>query len=209
MWIKFLSQTSLIILAAGRSSRAGSLGVHKGLRPWPDEQGLPLFRVHLRSFFEAGGSRAVLVLGHLREEFTEALAAFRSNRIGTALGDAAQRLVVAVNKDPDRGPFSSIQCGLTEALCDDVSWFWILPVDSVPSSVFEALSEAASREPHFDIYVPEFEGRGGHPILISRVFAEYLVRCDHGSRLDHEIKKSPNVRRVLLTDARILANLND
>jgi CTP:molybdopterin cytidylyltransferase MocA len=200
---ELISQSCLIILSAGRSSRAGVSSPHKGLRLWPDEKGVPLFRVHFEKFLEAGGGSAVLVLGHRREEFDSAL---EQLRCADATSDV---LKVVINPDPDRGPFSSIQGGLSEGLKSNADWFWILPVDTAPNDAFEGITRAVEMNLDIDAFVPEFEGRGGHPILISRGFAQVLCQSDAGHRLDHLLMVSKKVKRVIMSDSRILSNLND
>src|SRR5579883_3265337 len=110
-----------IVLAAGRSSR---MPVPKGLvevrgRPWLEHQ--------LDALRDAGVLRVVVVLGFAREAYERALPHMR------------ERAAVAINEAPERGPFSSLQCGISE-LAGDAAY--VLPVD-VPcagASVWRALA---------------------------------------------------------------------
>ena len=81
----------VVVLAAGRSSR---MGVPKGLFPF---EGRPWLLTQLSAL---ASRRVVLVLGHDAPRYDE------------AIPDLAARVDVAVNPDPDRGPFSSLQTGL-------------------------------------------------------------------------------------------------
>jgi molybdenum cofactor cytidylyltransferase len=176
----------VVLLAAGRSSR---MGEPKGLvlvhgRPWIDLQ---------LDTIEGAGSSAVVVLGFDRERYEAA-------RTGLA-----GRARVVHNPDPDRGPFSSLQCGLA-ALPPGESAY-VLPVD-VPApevGVWARLSEALG--PAIDAAVPTYEGRGGHPVLLSPRLVARLLGLPPASRLDLELAAS-TVARVPVGDARVRMNLN-
>jgi molybdopterin-guanine dinucleotide biosynthesis protein A len=114
----------VVVLAAGRSSR---MGEPKGLwaiggKPWLE---------HQLDAIDALGAGAVLVLGFDRQRYLE------------ALPELEDRASVVVNRAPERGPFSSLQCGLRVS----GSPAFVLPVDvPVPvPAVWQALYEAWQR----------------------------------------------------------------
>lgn len=188
---------TVIILAAGKSSRAG---MPKGLI---EVQGRPWIERQIESLKRAGISKIVVVLGHHKEAYERVLRA----QAGSV------SLVTAVNPDPDRGPFSSIQSGL-EALGEDAGAAWILPVDvPCPSrSVWESLDQEASLR-ETDAALPIHLGKGGHPVRLSKTFAKKLLSlspAEPDARLDHQIHRLPSskVSRVEVSDAKVLANLN-
>ncbi len=113
----------VVVLAAGRSSR---MGEPKGLVTF---RGRPWLLTQLDAIASVGG-RAVIVLGADRERYLQ------------ALPDLPQRARLAFNDDPDRGPFSSLQCGLAAATPDAA--VFVLPVDVPAASggVWGALREA-------------------------------------------------------------------
>ena len=80
------------------------------------------------------------------------------------------------NPDPDRGMFSSIQCGMAAVRTD---WCFVLPADMplVPSAVFALLHRAAEhhmahatvsqvRDRDFPAVRPVHDGAPGHPVLL-------------------------------------------
>lgn len=164
-------------------------------RPWIDRQ--------IEALKRAGIERVVVVLGHQKEAYQRVL---RAHPPGV-------EVVTAVNPDPERGPFSSLQSGL-RALGENPSGAWVLPVDvPCPSrAVWESLEqEAALRQT--DATLPVHLGRGGHPVRLSGEFARTLLSLSPSSaeaRLDHQIHKLPpgKVSRVEVSDDRVLANLN-
>lgn len=185
------SRPEAVVLAAGRSSR---MGEPKGLvlvsgRPW--------LLVQLDAL-EPQVSRVTVVLGHDAEVYRR------------ALPELAARVQVVVNPDPDRGPFSSLQCGLRQGAAPGTPTF-VLPVD-VPAPlapVWAALEDGLStdREAPVDAAVPVYEGRGGHPVLLSAAFVARLVAADPMSRLDVELSQS-RVARIPVDDPLVRLNLN-
>jgi CTP:molybdopterin cytidylyltransferase MocA len=196
----------LVLLAAGRSAR---LGRPKGLvvvdgRAWLERQ--------LAAFAACGGRRAVVVLGHARDEYAATLP-----WIASALTDEARVESVSVsaltNDDPDRGPFSSLQIGVAALLRSDPSLTaaFVLPIDVPPpdARVWRALAERIDGD--VDAVVPVFDGRGGHPVLCAAALLRDVVAtpCDAAdARLDAKLRACARVDRVDVDDARVAMNLN-
>jgi CTP:molybdopterin cytidylyltransferase MocA len=186
-------RADVVVLAAGRSSR---LGMAKGLVV---VEGV---RWIVRQLEALGGRRAVVVLSHDRERYL------------SEVPDLPLRATIAVNPDPERGPFSSLQVGLAAlapapAPAPALAPVFVLPVD-VPAAapaVWDALEEAlAGAAAH--AAVPEHEGRGGHPVLLAASFAAEILARPAGSRLDEELRRRGPVLRVPVGDPRVRLNLN-
>ncbi|MFN7683867.1 MAG: NTP transferase domain-containing protein [Oligoflexia bacterium] len=198
-----MADTPVVMLAAGRSSRTGSAGLPKGLI---EVQGKPWILGQLEALKRAGLSRVFVVLGHQKEVYEKVLGTHRNftERSGVEVH-------LVHNPDPDRGSFSSLQCGLRAV---GLRGAWVLPVD-VPCptrAVWESLEQEALVR-SADAALPVHSGRGGHPVLISESFVCRLLDLSPDSkesRLDHQIHAlSPHqVARVEVTDERVLANLN-
>lgn len=179
----------VVVLAAGRSSR---MGEPKGLVAF---RGRPWLLAQLDAIASVGG-RAVIVLGADRERYLQALPGL------------AQRARLAFNDDPDRGPFSSLQCGLAAATPDAA--VFVLPVDVPAASgrVWSALREALAGTQTAAAAVPEMAGRGGHPVLLAPSTAAALQLRPATSRLDVELAALAGVLRVPVDDPLIRLNLN-
>ncbi len=186
-----------VVMAAGRSSRLGS---PKGLVAW---NGRPWLETQLDAIRDAGIERVVLVLSPENEP------SYRS-----AIPSLDSRCVVVENDDPARGPFSSLQCGLSRVAPGAPAF--VLPVD-VPAAgteVWRAL--AGALEDGVDAAVPalEGEGRGGHPVLLHAAFVTHVLALSPvEGRLDAELRdraahRPGSVVRVRVRDGRVRLNLN-
>jgi molybdenum cofactor cytidylyltransferase len=191
------SRPSLVLLAAGRSSR---MGEPKGLVAY---RGRPWIASQLDAVAASGVIAGVIVvLGH------------DADRYEREVPDLRERARVVRNPDPDRGPFSSLQCGLAaiDGGAADAGVF-VLPVD-VPAAlpeVWMALAAAPPLQPHLHAAVPVHEGRGGHPVFLSGAFASTLRAAPAGSRLDAELAaalRERKVARIEVGDFRVRLNLN-
>ena len=178
----------LLILAGGRGERAG---LPKGLiefngRPWLEQQ--------VRSYREISAEEPVIILGFRHEDYLWAMPWLKKAN-------------VVINRQPELGQFSSLQVGLTRAHERDV---FVLPVD-VPlcnDEVFKKLEQALKDE--VQVCIPTWQGRGGHPVLLSQKFVEKLSTYPQTTRLDEKIKElSPaQIARVDVEDARVCMNIN-
>jgi CTP:molybdopterin cytidylyltransferase MocA len=172
------------------------MGTPKGL---VEVAGEALLARQLRVAGEVGISRVVVVLGADAAAYADLLAAHPG-------------VTSVVNPAPERGPFSSLQCGLRVV---GTSCF-VLPVD-VPApalSTWTLLSAAFGEEKSGVLAcVPLCNGRGGHPVVLSRAFAARLLALDPAdadARRDRQLHRQPlaALRRVETGDAAILRNLN-
>jgi len=179
----------LIILAAGKSSR---MGVPKGLLEW---QGQSWLEEQLSRFALAGGSYAVVVLGYQIENYQQQLPWVTGHinnwkqhqESGLCLG-------IAVNPDPARGMFSSLQIGI-HAILNRLSLnhkgSFVLPID-VPAPearIWTKLQEVLLTQTA-EVSLPRFDDeKRGHPVLLSQSFSKRLLLLEPHQRLDYEIAK--------------------
>ncbi len=132
-----------IVPAAGKGERFG------GAKLLADVQGEPLLNHTIRSLLDGGVGRVVVVVPPV------------SAMMVPLLADA--RVKTAVNPDPERGMFSSIQAGASGAVGD---LLLILPGDMpfVRPATIAALLEAA-QETGLAVS-PRHQGRRGHPLAL-------------------------------------------
>lgn len=186
----------LIILAAGKSSR---MKTPKGLL---DFNGKTLLEFQIDRFLSSGGKKVFVVLG---------------NYIGRYKTDfpwdkySGEELEIINNESPERGQFSSVQLACERLEGEKAAW--IIPVDcpAPDKQTWEQIENMFMSG--ILVVVPQFERRGGHPLLVSAEFMQSLISLDLkdvDSRLDHQIKKldSELVAKVDVTDSNIQLNLN-
>ncbi len=189
----------LIILAAGKSSR---MGQPKGLMNIAGEQWIVR---QARLFFEFSNAEIYVVAGSEFAEYRQALAHLK-------------QVTVIENQKVDLGSYYSLQQAIS-ILGSSQSAF-MKPVDTPMGarSVFEGLRNyekqllAGHRQESYAI-VPEYYGRGGHPVLLSANLLNAITQRDprdESSRLDWVIRDLPsNMRpRVAVDDPNICLNIN-
>ena len=145
-----------VLLAAGQSRR---MGAFKALLPFGGRSVVETCVANLR---EAGASEVVVVVGHRGEEVRAALA-----------GETCVRF--AVNDDAGSEMGVSGARGV-EAVSDDTKALLVALVDqpAVPPVTIESLIEAHART-GARLIIPEWRGRGGHPVLIDLSLREELL----------------------------------
>ena len=147
-----------VVLAAGRSRR---MGAFKPLLPFGPKT---VAESCVGNLLAAGVSEIVVVVGH------------RAGEVRAALAHLPVR--VALNEAAESEMGVSIARGV-ERVSEEASAVLITPVDypAVPPEVVRRLIEA-HRRGGARLVVPEWEGRGGHPVLVSLDFREELLRLD-------------------------------
>ena len=192
--------TSAILLAAGVSRRMGTL---KALLDW---QGRSLIIHQIVALREAGADEVVVVLGHRADELQARIGV---NRDVYNLG----RVRCVINEDYAQGKTTSIKTGLWSLgpSADPNAAILMLNVDQ-PRSVRiirETLDAHRSGDDTL-ITIPTYEGKGGHPIVVSRSLYSELIAIDEktqGMRAVTERHRDAT-QRVELGAAELLWDVN-
>ncbi len=173
-----------VLLAGGRSQRSGRR--HKACRRLPGERRSWLDR-QIDALRAAGIGRIVLVLGH------------RPRRVLACLH---RRVVLVRNPQPALGAFASLQYGLRAARDEAL----VSPMDTPLPAGAELRHMLRARRATDAVIAVGRDGRGGHPVLLSRRFAQRLAQLDPtdaASRLDAQLRAlAPEHRRRLKLKAR-------
>lgn len=147
---------SSIVLAAGMSTR---MGAPKALLPW---DGQPLLAYQVQQLREAGADEVIVVLGHDADEIHRAIR--RSD------------CRVMLNPRYQMGRAGSLRIG-AKAVDRDAESIVIINVDQPrPASFLHTLIEG--RRPPVLITRPVFEGRHGHPIVVSGELRGELMEAE-------------------------------
>ena len=180
-----------VVLAAGASSR---MGRDKALLPWRDGTFLSAAIRALQPVTEL-----VLVVAGANAPMLEPIA-------------NAYAAFMAINPEPQRGQFSSLQTGLQEVLNRGRDAAIVTLVDR-PAAELETVEQIkaaflASQE-HIWAVVPEYGGKHGHPIVIGREMIEAFLRAPVGSNArDVEHAQKGHIRYLPLNDPLIAANID-
>lgn len=151
------SDVAALLLAAGRSRR---MGVFKPLLPFGNTTVIHSCIQNLRA---AGVQDIVVVLGH------------RAAEVESSLKDL--ELLFALNPDPESEMSSSIAHGVQQ-LPDTAKAVLIALSDqpAIPPAAIEAV--VAEWKMGAKLVVPQFQGRGGHPVLVDLIFRQELFNLD-------------------------------
>lgn len=145
-----------VLLAAGRSRR---MGAFKPLLPFGRRS---VVGACVANLLGAGAREVVVVVGHRGDEVRAALA-------------GESRVRFAVNDEVGSEMGVSIARGV-EAVSDEAKALLVALVDqpAVPPQTIRSLIEARGRT-GARLVVPEWRGRGGHPVLIDLALREELL----------------------------------
>jgi molybdenum cofactor cytidylyltransferase len=149
---------SAILLAAGRSRR---MGAFKPLLPFGNQTVVEACIEHL---LDGGVERVVVVLGHRAEEMRARLSHLP---VCFALNDEVES-EMSVSIARGVGQVSEAAGAIMIALCDQ---------PMIPPAVIRFLIDEW-RLTSAPLIVPEFQKRGGHPVLIDRSFRRALLQLD-------------------------------
>lgn len=152
-----MKDVAAIVLAAGRSRRMGKF---KPLLPFGNQTVIEAVVNNLRA---AEVEEIVVIVGHKAEAVQEQL-----RTVGVKF---------VVNPNPDSEMSASIALGAS-AITSTAKALLITPVDhpAVPPHIIEQLNK--EWRDGAKLIQPEFEGKGGHPVLIDLSYREALVNLD-------------------------------
>ncbi len=175
-----------IILAAGFSSRAKAFKMELQL----DGKSIILHSVETMGEF---CSRIIVVAGFQIQKIVE-------------LTKGIPNLQVVFNPDYPSGMFSSVKQGVK---CVNSRRFFFIPGDYplVSGPVYKHLLDAADAAPDQQVFIPTFNGRKGHPVLIDSRIKEELLAEPQESDLKRFINRKGFVP-VPVDDETILLDID-
>ena len=180
-----------ILLAAGESSRMGQL---KALLPW---RGVTLLEHQVSCLLDGGAKRVVVVLGHRADELRPLL-------------EGKEKVSWALNPDYLQGKTTSIKTGLAVLDRDAVEDILLLNVDQPRTAADVSRILNIHRAHDYAITVPVYQGKGGHPIILSGALLDELRSINEESQgIKAVVRRRPEaVNRTLLDNPEILLDLN-
>lgn len=188
-----------VILAAGDSTR---MGQDKALLPWPPASNSQKSTTTLLS-------AAINALG----DFCELVIVVSGKNEAALLPIVyACGAFLVRNPAPEKGQFSSLQTGLREVLNHGRDGAMITHVDRPPArapTLMKLCNAFAAREPDTWVVIPEFQGKHGHPIIVSREMIEAFLKAPEAANArDIEHANQSRISYVPMDDPRVTMNLN-
>ena len=154
-----MAATTAILLAAGESRRMGQL---KALLQW---QGASLLEHQVKTLLAAGADRVVVVVGHRADELT-------------ALLEGMDRVSWKLNPDYLQGKTTSTKTGLSALVPGRADTLLVLNVDQPRSEATVSYLLDQHRRSGSLITIPEFQGKGGHPLLLNASLLDELLQIE-------------------------------
>lgn len=118
-------------------------------------------------------------------------------------------ILIGRNENPQSEMIESIRIGVA-LLPDDISAFYLHPVDH-PAVTFDTLvklQEFWSKSPE-KAYKPVFRNRGGHPVLLGRLWAARIAQSPENATLREILQVwKDEVVAVPVEDPGVLLNVN-
>ena len=163
-----------VVPAAGSAERFGG---KKLLTPIDGE---PLLDRTIAALLNGGVDQIVVVVGPEADEVKRDVNAFSDPRVWTA-----------VNPDPSRGMFSSLQAGMAEAEGDALV---VLPADMpfVQSGTVAILLDVFRSKPA--IVSPRYDGKRGHPVILPPALRDEIRSADPAITLHDVLRRHPDQR---------------
>jgi len=177
--------TSVVILAAGDSERMGK-PKHELLFSEGNT-----FLEHIVSVYQRFGVEELIIVTNDKSQ------------VFLEMFMQAEGIKIVVNKNPQKGRFSSVQLGLQNANND----VFIQNIDN-PFVNVGLLIDLLLGLKNNDYIIPAYEGKGGHPVLISKNIKHKLVQIHKGEEKLNEVLKNYNRAEVQVKDPYIHVNVN-
>ena len=183
-----MNDCTTIILAAGKSSRMGQ-PKFKLMMP----EGISFLEHIVRQYLDVGCEQIILVVNAEDSHFL-------TNGTGSKLD-----YQIVINEHPESGRLFSLQKGMNTT--GGKGFFFFQNIDN-PFASPNLLNALYEKRQKADLIKPVYNGKGGHPVLISEKIARELLQLnDRTISLRDFLAPYPTLR-LETEDKNILVNIN-
>ncbi len=182
-----------VLLAAGRGHRMNGA---KQFYPWPTAEGEKTLVAAAYDAISPVCDAMIVVLGHRAEEVADVL---------------RPRRFLQVQSDPDAPMFESVRAGISAALSLYQDAPLLLHPGDHPEILLETLEKilAAADDDAERAILPEYQGQGGHPVLIPAKIGQHLLETDCPQGLRQYWEDHPQCCvRLPLDDHRVIQDID-
>ncbi len=186
---KIEKEFSVIILAAGKSSR---MGLPKLSLRYNENK---IFIEHIVNKYEDFRCKEIIIVVNEtgNNYLTENKIQFSGN------------VKIVINEHPDWHRFYSLKTGAKSM--SEVLPVFVHNVDN-PFVNHEVLNELSGNTDKADYISPEFDGKGGHPVLLSEKIIEDVITTTEDQIHFKEFLNRYPKRKVQVDDETVLVNIN-
>ncbi len=199
-------QTSAIILAAGDSGRMGTPKLSLMY-----SEGVSFVEQCVTQFLLFGCCKVVVVINHGGRKWIEQQKPPLLGNLLVANNSSTQtdkhlhiqpggKIVMVDNAHPERGRFYSLQQGLLHIGKEHVVFVHNVDNPFISQGTLQTIYQASQHDEGFAWISPRYNGRGGHPILLSARLAKAIR---------HEMTVDVNLKEYLSHEERTAVDLND
>ncbi|NNM94356.1 MAG: NTP transferase domain-containing protein [Bacteroidia bacterium] len=180
---------SVLILAGGKSLRMGYP------KPYLPKSGTTLLNSIIRLYESCGFDNITVVLN---KEFSEGVWADKYKK-------TVEAAHIILNGNAELGRSHSIGLGL--AANSDTPYCFIQNIDTVLKKT-EAIEKIWDKRAMSDYICPVYQGRRGHPVLLSGKIIKNIIRLEGEPYILKELLLSYQAAEVKVSDSGVLTNIN-
>jgi CTP:molybdopterin cytidylyltransferase MocA len=181
------TEFSALILSSGLSER---MGQPKALLKW--DPSMTFIEKIIKEYLEAGCQRVVCTVN--------------SALLPTCLEmDVTENVSFLLNEHPEWGRLHSVRLGLTELFNTDFCFVQNVDNPFINSATIVKIREAADPNAWCS---PEFEGKGGHPVLLPQLITRKIQAESSLSLTLQEMLQNFPKKIVVISDDCVLKNIN-
>jgi CTP:molybdopterin cytidylyltransferase MocA len=182
-----IKNCSAIILSAGISQR---MQKHKALLLFDKKNNRTFIEQIVKIYSDFGCEQILIISNPLNN---------------TQIQQLQLKAQIIVNKDYNKGRFSSIMLAAKNTEKNNFAYIQNIDNPFITTQILEKIYEKKEKNKYIS---PRYNGKGGHPILISPQIITQIQNQNHKNLNFREFLKLFERKNVIINDKHILTNIN-